>query len=318
MEVIEHTIEFNMKEPTVVTIGKFDGFHKGHEKILNMLLKIQKEKKLKSVVFTFSAPPSLVFGDHKQKVLTTNDEKRLMFERMGVDYLVEFPFNERTAAISAENFIEDILLKKLQMKAIVVGTDCRFGHRGSGNVALLSEYAEEKQFECHVIKKERYNHKEISSSMIRSAIERGNLLFANELLVYPYTIYGEVVHGRKLGRTLGMPTVNQIPEEQKLLPPRGVYYSSVVCRGIRYDGITNIGCKPTVNGDIMNGVETYIYEFKNNIYGDYITISLLQFKRPEMKFPSVEALKIQMQTDIAEGFEWHAEFGRPVFEKKFL
>ena len=240
MEIIENTIEFNITQPTVVTIGKFDGFHKGHEKILNTLLQICRTHQLKSVVFTFSAPPATVFGDQRQKVLTTNDEKRLVFEKMGVDYLIEFPFNERTAAIPAEDFVEDILLKKLNMKAVVVGTDCRFGHRGSGNVEVLSNYAEQMQFECCIVEKEMFHELEISSSMIREAVGQGNLLLANQVLVYPYTIYGEVVHGRKLGRTLGMPTVNQIPEESKLLPPRGVYYSSVVCRGIRYAGITNI------------------------------------------------------------------------------
>ncbi|HKM21928.1 MAG TPA: bifunctional riboflavin kinase/FAD synthetase [Lachnospiraceae bacterium] len=310
---ITNTIDFHIEEETAVAIGKFDGIHKGHEKILQELL-ARKSKGLKTVVFTFDTPPTSVFYGKNQKVLTTNAEKRAMLESFGVDYLIEFPFYEETAAISAEAFIEDILVNRLHMKAIIAGTDCRFGHKGLGDRVLLQKYGELYQYETVIVTKELYQGQEISSSFIRGEIESGSMELANEMLMMPYSLIGEVVHGRKFGRTLGMPTVNLIPEEHKLLPPNGVYLSKVSCNGVLYDGITNIGCKPTVDGDIKNGVETYIYQFHQDVYGDVVVVSLLEYQRPEMKFPSVEDLKQQMQSDIVSGEQWHTKY-RKKYEK---
>ena len=304
---IKNTTEFTIEADTAVTIGKFDGIHKGHAKILQKLL-AQREKGLQCAVFTFDTPPTSVFFRANQKVLTTNIEKQELFRRMDVDYLVEFPFYEKTAAISAEAFIEEILVGSMHAKAIVAGPDCRFGHKGAGNLALLERYGAIYGYETIIVEKECCRGEIISSSRIREEVEHGSILRANEMLMEPYTIYGEVVHGRKLGRTLGMPTVNQIPEPNKLLPQNGVYFSRVNCNGCWYDGITNIGCKPTVSGDAVRGVETYIYDFHEDVYGNSIWVSLLAFSRPEHRFETVEALKHQMQKDIASGKTWHAEY----------
>lgn len=310
---IENTTEFKTEADTAVTIGKFDGIHKGHAKILNEVL-AHKTEGLLSAVFTFDTPPTSVFFKENQKVLTTNAEKRELFRTMGIDYLVEFPFYEKTAAISAEDFIEEFLVDSLHAKVIVVGSDCRFGHLGAGNAELLREYGERYGYQTIVVEKECYQGQEISSSRIRNELEHGSILDVNEMLLKPYTIYGEVVHGRKLGRTLGMPTVNQLPEPNKLLPPNGVYFSKVYCEDRWYDGVTNIGCKPTVSGDEVRGVETYIYDFHGDVYGDSISVSLLEYSRPEFKFSSVEELKAQMQSDIELGRGWHAKCMRDVKE----
>ena len=302
---IENTTDFHIEADTAVTIGKFDGIHRGHEKILQKLL-AQRKHGLQSVVFTFDTPPTSVFFRKNQKVLTTNIEKRELFRRMGMDYLIEFPFYEKTAAISAEDFIEEILVDSLHAKMIVAGTDCRFGHKGAGNLALLQKYGAIYGYETIAVEKECYCDEIISSSRIREEVEHGSITKVNEMLMEPYTIYGEVVHGRQLGRTLGMPTVNQIPEPNKLLPPNGVYVSRVRCNGKWYDGITNIGCKPTVSGDQIRGVETYIYDFHEDVYGNSIWVSLLEFQRFEQRFPTVDALKKQMQMDIESGRVWHA------------
>ena len=161
--------------------------------------------------------------------------------------------------------------------------------------------------ETIAVEKECYCNAVISSSRIREEVEHGSITKVNEMLMEPYTIYGEVVHGRKLGRTLGMPTVNQIPESDKLLPPNGVYFSRVRCNSKWYDGITNIGCKPTVSGDEIRGVETYIYDFHEDVYGNSIWASLLEFQRPEQRFPTVDTLQKQMQKDIETGRAWHAK-----------
>ncbi len=303
---IENTTEFQIEADTVVTIGKFDGIHKGHAMILHEVMS-QKKQGLLSAVFTFDTPPTSIFLKENQRVLTTNTEKRAMFEQMGVDALIEFPFYEKTAAISAESFIEDILVGMLHAKVVVVGTDCRFGHRGAGTYRLLQQYGSIYGYQTIIIEKECYLGQEISSSRIRTELEHGSITEVNQMLYQPYTIYGEVIHGRKLGRTLGMPTVNQLPEMNKLLPQNGVYYSRVYCQDQWYDGITNVGCKPTVSGDDIRGVETYIYDFDQNVYGNEIRVSLLQFARPEQRFASVEELKQQMLRDIENGRKWHAK-----------
>ncbi len=307
MRVIRGTSDFRVEESTVVAIGKFDGIHKGHGEIIKTMLEY-KSRGLKMAVFTFDIPPASVFYGKNRKVLTTNEEKRKIFQELSVDYLIEFPFGREAAGISAEQFIKRILLDRLHMKAAVVGTDCRFGYQGRGDTALLKAFGERYGFDTVVVDKMLYEGREISSTYVREEIEAGNIVKANHLLLRPYLFYGKVVHGRRLGRTLGMPTVNLLPEPEKLLPPNGVYFSRVNHMGQEYRAITNIGSKPTVSDEnSVTGIETYIYNFNEEIYGDYLYVSLYQFVRREMKFPTVESLKEQMQSDIRKGEKWHKE-----------
>ncbi len=310
MQVISGTLDFKICEETVVAIGKFDGIHKGHGEIIKKML-AYKSKGLKMVVFTFDIPPASVFYGVNQKVLTTNEEKRRIFQELSVDYLIEFPFYEKSAAITAEQFIEQILLDRLNVKAVVVGSDCRFGYKGFGNGKLLCKFGEQYGFETQIVDKLFLDNREISSTYVREEIEAGHIETANRLLMNPYLFYGEVVHGRKLGRTLGMPTVNLLPKPEKLLPPCGVYFSRVNHMGQEYRAITNIGSKPTVSdgkpGYPVMGVETYIYNFNQDVYGDYLYVSLYKFVRKEMKFLDVNELKAQMQNDILMGEKWHKD-----------
>ncbi|MCR5508106.1 MAG: bifunctional riboflavin kinase/FAD synthetase [Lachnospiraceae bacterium] len=305
MQIICDTVNFHIGDPTVVTIGKFDGIHKGHAGIFSRMNEYRRQG-LKLAVFTFDVPTSTLLTGEETGVLTTRAEKRRIFEELGTDILVEFPFNEKTASIGAETFIDEYLTGSLNMKAIVMGSDCRFGHRGLGDGEMLRRHAHEYGYEVEVIGKLRYSDREISSTLIRERIAKGDIAGANEMLIHPYFFYGEVVHGRRIGRSLGIPTVNLIPDKLKLLPPNGVYFSSVDHNGTRYDAITNIGRKPTVEGEVSPiGVETYIYDFDEQIYGEELTVSLYEFLRPEMKFDSLEALKAQLKHDVAEGEKWH-------------
>ncbi|MBR5406207.1 MAG: bifunctional riboflavin kinase/FAD synthetase [Lachnospiraceae bacterium] len=305
MKIISKTIDFKIPEDTVVTIGKFDGIHKGHALVFDRMLKYRAQG-LKSVIFTFDIPVSMLIDGTDSRVLTTNLEKRRIFEKLGADYLVEFPFNEKTASISAEGFIEEFLLERLNMKAIVIGSDLKFGHGGRGTADTLREYAKDHGYEVTVIDKLMHGEHEISSTIIRECIERGDIEAANEMLLHPYFFYGEVVHGRRIGRTLDFPTVNLIPKEDKLLPPNGVYFSVVEYEGTKYNAITNIGRKPTVEGErAAIGIETYIYDFDSLIYGQELTVSLFKFLRPEMRFGSLDELKGQLTKDVAEGEKWH-------------
>ncbi len=306
MKIIKDTINFYINEPTVVTIGKFDGIHKGHAEIFARMLEYRKQG-LKTVVFTFDMPVSDVLDGTQSKVLTTRIEKRNIFEALGADYMIEFPFNEMTASINAEEFIDDYLVESTHMKAIVMGSDCRFGHRGMGTPDMLRNYAHNYGYEVQVIDRLDVDGQKISSTSIREYIRRGDIDRANELLMHPYFFYGEVINGRKLGRKLGVPTVNLRPEKNKLLVPNGVYFSQVDRDGKKYRALTNIGERPTVEGDNAHtiGIETYIYDFDEQIYGEELTVSLLGFHRPELKFPSVDDLKEQLHEDIRAGENWH-------------
>ena len=293
------TADFQIEEPTVVAIGKFDGFHLGHQKLLKTLME-QKEKGLASVVFTFIPSPAAFFSKKVLPELSTIEEKRSIFEQAGVDYLIECPFNQIVADTDPQAFIEQVLHKQIGAKCVVAGEDVSYGKMGRGDYKLLQDKASVYDYEVILIEKVLFHDREISSTFVREAVKDGDLKLVQTLLGQPYTVSGEIVHGRKLGRTIGMPTVNLIPPQEKLLPPKGVYYSRTLLDGKTYRSITNIGTKPTVDGQKM-GVETYIYDFNQDVYGKYAVVELLEFKRPEMKFASVEQLKLQMQSDILSG-----------------
>lgn len=304
MKIIEKTTEFELTEDTSVAIGKFDGFHMGHQKLLHMVTE-QKAKGLAAAVFTFEPSPAAFFSKEAQQELTTIQEKRNIFEEAGVDYLIEYPFYQEIADMEPETYIRKVLVEQLHAKCIVAGEDVSFGKKGMGNYRLLEQKSAEYGYQVIVIDKVQYQGREISSTYVRDAVKQGEMELVTKLLGQPYHVGGTIVHGRHLGTGLGMPTVNILPPPEKLLPPNGVYYSYVMMNGRIYLGITNIGTKPTVSGEAVMGVETFIYDFDQDVYGQDIQVYLLHYKRPEMRFHGIEALKKQMATDIAAGREYH-------------
>jgi riboflavin kinase/FMN adenylyltransferase len=202
-----------------------------------------------------------------------------------------------------EEFISEILVKKLRASYIVVGTDFRFGHHRHGDVQLLHDLQEKYNYTVRIIEKECYGDREISSTYVREALSKAEMELVSALLGYDYPVRGVIEHGKQLGRTIGMPTINLIPAEKKLLPPHGVYFSHAVIDGRTYNGVTNIGSKPTVDGSFV-GVETYLFGTEEDLYGREAEIRLLSFRRPEMKFASVEELKARMESDIQAGREY--------------
>ena len=299
MHIIENTTEFQLDRPGAVAIGKFDGIHLGHQKLIQKIIE-QKAKGYLATVFTFDTSAAAFFGG-EEKELTTREEKRIVFEKMGVDVLIEFPLNRETAATEPVEFVQRYLVSQMQAAYICAGTDLSFGRRGAGNYELLQQYADSYGYQVELIDKVRMDGEEVSSTRIREAVRTGQMEAAARMLGTPYSVSGTVEHGRRLGRTLGMPTANLLPEQDKLLPPNGVYYSKVLMGGRIYRSITNIGCKPTVSENHIMGVETYLYDFAGDIYGKDITVQLLAFRRPEMKFDGMDSLKAQMQKDIAAG-----------------
>ena len=304
MRIISGTTQFKIEEGTAVAIGKFDGLHLGHRRLLKEILR-QKEDGLKAAVFTFDPSPEVFFGMNPSRELSTNEEKRALFREIGIDILVEFPFNRMTAATPPEDFVVDILCRRMNARFVAAGTDLSFGAMGKGNFALMSSLARHLGFEARKIDKIERNGKVISSTLIRRLVEEGNMEEAAACLGAPYRITGKIVHGRALGRRIGIPTLNQLPPPDKLLPPFGVYYSEVKADSRVYKGMTNIGTKPTVTDEHVVTVETYLYDFEGDLYGETAEVGLLTYRRPEKRFSGVMELRKTMEEDILAGKIYH-------------
>ncbi len=217
---------------------------------------------------------------------------------MGIDYLVEYPFDQSVAHMPPEMFVARILVGQMSARAIVAGTDCGFGYRREGNAGLLKRLAPKYGYLIEIIEKEQDGHRDITSTYIREELDRGNIEKANELLGEPYAIHGTVVHGNHIGSSLlGFPTANILPPPEKHLPPFGVYVSQVSVDGTVYGGVTNIGRKPTIEGCSPVGVESFILGMEGDLYGKEIEVRLLNFERPEQKFGSLEELKARIELD---------------------
>lgn len=296
MIYLRGTTDFSIEEPSAITFGKFDGIHRGHRLLLDTVIQ-KKEENLNAVVFTFDIPPRKKVEGDRGEVLTTNEEKMHIFENLGVDYLVECPFTEEIRNMEAVDFIE-MIVEKLHVKYMVVGTDFHFGHNRAGDYKLLQENAERFGYEVLVMEKMKDGDRDISSTFVRENIKEGNMEKANELLGYSYFVQGIVEHGNEIGRTIGFPTVNLVPDEDKLLPPFGVYITKILIGGEEYCGITNVGCKPTIEGVNPIGVETHVLDFSDDVYDMSVEVEFLHRIRAEVKFGSIEELKAQLKQDI--------------------
>jgi len=279
---------------TAVTIGKFDGFHLGHRSLLSAVLR-EKENGYASCVVSFSTGV-----DIERSMIYTKEEQRKLCADMGIDVLAEYPLDETIREMSAEQFVEEFLCKRLQAKMIAVGEDFRFGKGRSGDVALLRALEDTYGYRTISIPKVEDSEVRISSTGIRKLLAEGNVSEANRMLGRPYAIFGEVLHGKKLGRTLGFPTMNLIPSVEKLLPAYGVYVTKTLVDGQWYDGITNIGLRPTVDSNRTVSVETHLFQYDGDLYGKQVEVQFFEFLRPERKFSDVDELKEAMRKDFVK------------------
>lgn len=282
---------------TAIALGKFDGIHLGHQLLINGLLR-EKQKGQQALVFTFGNSPSEVLMGGAKKNIYTAEEKAYYFSKLGIDILLEYPFTKEFASCSPEDFVLHCLVRQLGVRSVYVGSDFRFGKGRSGNIALLQSLGEQYHFEVNVLAKKTLHGKIVSSTAIRDMLE-SHLYVANEMLGNPYFVYGTVVHGKHLGHTIGYPTINQLIPQHKLIPTYGVYASRVFIDGKYYQGISNLGKKPTIEGNHQVGLETYILDYHGDLYGRDIQTELLYFIRPEEKFSSVEALRKQIGNDVS-------------------
>lgn len=308
MKYITSNLDFQLEKRSVVTLGKFDGVHIGHQKLMQRALEIGAGG-YETVVFTFDVSPLVKLGTRIKRTILTNEERRLLLEKNGIDCLIECPFVPEIIQMKPEDFVREILVKQLRAAYVVIGPDFHFGHERAGTPELLQEMGAQYGFRVEILSKETRQDRAVSSTWIREVLQEGKIEKVNELLGYPYAVLGKVVHGRQLGRTWGLPTINQIPENGKLLPPFGVYASRTFIKGKEFFGISNVGVKPTVEVPFA-GVETYLFDCDEDLYDEEAWVEFYHFVRPECKFDSVEELKEQIQRD--------AQTGRKYFEKRCL
>ena len=297
MQYIHNTFDFKIEEDTVMTRGKLDGLHRGHELLMENLLNWREKYRYKAVVFTFDIPPRQQVNGVDTRVLTTNEEKRAIFERSGVDYLIECPFTPEVMCMEPKAFIE-WMVNALHARCFVIGNDFRFGHNRAGDYEVLRQYAVEFGYEVVVLDKIQEDGRDISSTYIREEIGQGHIEKANNLLGYEFFAKSMIIHGKQLGRKIGIPTINMEFPPEKLLPPNGVYVTRVLMDGVWHKGVTNVGCKPTVSDSHLIGVETHILDFSGNVYGKEAEVCFLHYIRPEQKFASIEDLQAQMERDV--------------------
>ena len=288
--------EENEKKETVVTIGNFDGLHIGHKKLISTTKKYALDRNLKSVLITFNPHPIEVLKNIPFLRIFSEQEKNIEIEKENIDFFIRYPFTKEFALISPIDFVS-ILSNKLNCKVLVVGEDYCFGRNRAGNVETLKKLGKESNIEVIVVSNIIIDGERVSSSIIRNCIKEKNIKKANMLLNRPYYILSKVVEGNKLGRTIGFPTANIIPLENKILPPDGVYITKTIYEGKTYKSITNIGTNPTVN-NIHKTIETYIFDFNENLYGEYIKVCFYDWIRGVEKFDGIESLKKQICKDI--------------------
>ncbi len=296
MKIYRNLDDIDFTFDTCLTVGNFDGLHRGHQTLINKVIKYSKENNLKSVVFTFSNHPVNYFKPGYVKNIISQREKFELIERMGVDICISIAFDDSMTQISAQDYVNKILKEKLHVKKMVIGHDFTFARKKEGNPQLLKELAKEAGFDVEVVDPVILEGIRISSTAIRKAVAEGRVLEAEHFLGRYFAVEGRVVRGRQIGRTIGFPTANIEYDHSMVIPAIGIYASLVVLDGEVYCGATSIGTNPTVNGKSLS-IETYILDFDKDIYGKTIRIEFIEKMRDEIKFESKEALKEQLEKD---------------------
>jgi len=282
----------------VITIGTFDGVHTGHQKIIDQLKQETVKIKGESVLITFDPHPRKVLDPSKPlKLITTLEEKIELLQNQDIDHLVIAPFTREFADLSAEAYIQDFLVNKFNPHTVIIGYDHRFGHDRMGDYHLMESFAEKLNFQLTEIPQHVVDSIIVSSSKIRQAIAKGEMDIANDLLGYNFFFQGKIVEGNKIGRKLGFPTANLVVKEaDKVLPGNGVYAVTATLNGQHYEGMMNIGIRPTINDGLFM-IEVNIFDFNKEIYGIELRVHVKKFMRPEIKFHVLDELRDQIAKD---------------------
>ncbi|MDQ8005676.1 MAG: bifunctional riboflavin kinase/FAD synthetase [Pedobacter sp.] len=303
MKIYTQLSEFKKLANAVVTIGTFDGVHFGHQKIIKRLCELAKSSGGESVLLTFFPHPRMIIDPENQelKMINTIDEKAKILASLGVDHLIITPFTRDFSNLSASDYIKNILIDTIGTKKIIIGYDHRFGKDRLGSIQTLVENSSVYGYDVEEIPEQDINDVAVSSTKIRKALLDGDVALANEYLGYAFSIYGPVIKGDKIGRTIGFPTANIfVAETYKLIPGDGIYAVTVEMGEEQnpetYRGMAYIGQRPTINGMTRN-IEVNIFDFDREIYGQNIKMNFLAFLRHDVKFTGLDTLKLQLQKD---------------------
>ncbi len=298
---IKTAVDYKRIKNSVVTIGTFDGVHVGHQKIINRLVHIAETNKLQALVLTFFPHPRMVVQkDSSIKLINTIDEKAAQLQQLGVDHLVLKEFTKTFSRLSALEYVRDVLVNKLKVKHIIVGYDHHFGRNRTATIEDLIEFGKFYGFEVTQIDAQEVGDVAVSSTKIRAALREGNMRVANDFLGYNFMLTGTVVKGKGLGANLSFPTANIFIEEPyKLIPKQGVYLVQSKIENQLVYGMMNIGKNPTVSQDNKTHIEVHFFNLDANLYTKTLKIELLEHLRSEIKFPNIEALKVQLEKDKA-------------------
>lgn len=298
---IKTAADYKRIKNSVVTIGTFDGVHVGHQKIINRLVHIAEANKLQALVLTFFPHPRMVVQkDSSIKLINTIDEKAAQLQQLGVDNLVLKEFTNTFSRLSALEYVRDVLVNKLKVKHIIVGYDHHFGRNRTATIEDLIEFGKFYGFEVTQIDAQEVGDVAVSSTKIRAALREGNMRVANDFLGYNFMLTGTVVKGKGLGANLSFPTANIFIEEPyKLIPKQGVYLVQSKIENQLVYGMMNIGKNPTVSQENKTHIEVHFFNLDANLYSKTLKIELLEHLRNEIKFPNIEALKVQLEKDKA-------------------
>ena len=289
---------FTSPKPTVITIGTFDGVHLGHQKIINKVVESARRENLLATIFTFFPHPRMIVQhDNSLKLIHTLSEKKEALKALGVDLLIVQPFNEKFANLTAEDFVHKLLVERLNAKQVIIGYDHRFGKGRTADIKNMERFGEQYGFAVEEIPVEEINEVSVSSTAIRNALLSGKMDIAERYLAAPYSLTGTVVHGMKLGRSIGYPTANIVVDDKyKLIPKDGVYAVYSLINQQKVYGMMSIGKNPTIEGK-GSSIEVHFFDFNNDIYDQQITIYFIKYLREEQKFDSIELLKQQIAND---------------------
>ena len=311
MRVFTDLNQIDDMENSVIAFGNFDGVHKGHQELIRRTVNSAISTGLKSIIFTFSNhPKNVLAGRRVVKNIQTFEEKIESIRSLGINYVVTVPFDDNIRYMEPEEFIIDILVKKLNMKEAFCGFNYSFGRNGRGTPETLMKVGFSQGYGIHVVEPFMVEGEIVSSTLIRKYIEEGRVDKCLKLMGRFYATGGTVVKGNKFGRTLGFPTTNLTLDDDMVSPANGVYVTYCYFEGQRYASITNVGTRPTIGDANARSIETHIFNFDRDIYGQPIKVEFLERLRPELRFETMEELAVQIKEDCLTAASYHGIINR--------
>ena len=286
-----------MKKRTIFALGFFDGVHLGHQVLLHACRVLAQQKDCGSAAITFDRHPQSLFSQNPPVLLAGLSVRQMLLNYFGVEKVHTFPVTKEVMSTNWQDFLANLLQEGAA--GFVCGDDFRFGHRGEGNSEKLRQFCAERNLPCIIVPEQTLEGVRISSTHIRTLVEAGDMETATRFLGHPHMLSGEVVTGRQIGRTIGVPTANILIPDEVVVPKLGVYATECLIDGVRHRAVTNIGSRPTVEGHQVRA-ESWILDFDGDLYGKHMTVLFHKFLRPEQKFASLEELKAQIQKDAAQ------------------